>query len=176
MGVFEPWVSYELCGLRERQNVIVDLFLEGVTCLLLVDPDNGQVIVGGVTVGSTARYICQSGFVLQGSDETTCLSSGTWSNLPPVCVAVNCADLPEPFNGEIIYSRETSETVNVFGSTATYRSPSLSLSLSFSLYLFFFLNCPSLLCVLCMRPLPPVFQMQCVPTAADVRSVMDLLE
>ena len=119
---------------RERQNVIVDHFLEGVTCLLLADPDNGQVIVGGVTVGSTARYICQSGFVLQGSDETTCLSSGTWSNLPPVCVAVNCADLPEPFNGEIIYSREISETVNVFGSTATYRSPSFSL---FFLTLFF---------------------------------------
>ena len=123
---------------RERQNVIVDLFLEGVTCLLLVDPDNGQVIVGGVTVGSTARYICQSGFVLQGVDETTCLSSGTWSNLPPVCVAVNCPDLPEPFNGEIIYSREISETVNVFGSTATYRSPSFSLFFLFlTLYISF---------------------------------------
>lgn len=79
-------------------------------------PDNGQVFFRGVTVGSTARYNCLPGFVLQGAADRTCLSSGTWSGREPVCAAVNCPDLPDPANGEVTLSGIT------FGSTATYRS------------------------------------------------------
>ena len=102
----------------------------GITCPLLLNPDNGQVIVDALTVRSTAQYVCREGFVLQGSAETTCLPSGRWSSQPPLCIAVDCPDLPEPLNGEIIYSRVSSETVNVFGTAATYRSP-LSTQLNF---------------------------------------------
>ena len=97
----------------------------GNVCPLLVAPDNGQVFVRGVTVGSTARYSCQQGFVLRGAADRTCLSQGTWSGREPVCQAVNCPDLPDPANGEVTLSGIT------FDSTATYRSTSTS-SQSFS--------------------------------------------
>ncbi|CAI8000473.1 Sushi, von Willebrand factor type A, EGF and pentraxin domain-containing protein 1, partial [Geodia barretti] len=90
-------------------------FCVGNVCPLLVAPDNGQVFVRGVTVGSTARYSCQQGFVLRGAADRTCLSQGTWSGREPVCQAVNCPDLPDPANGEVTLSGIT------FDSTATYR-------------------------------------------------------
>lgn len=97
-------------------NNINLLLSEGITCPQLVAPDNGQVFFRGVTVGSTARYNCLPGFVLQGGANRTCLSSGTWSGREPVCAAVNCPDLPDPANGEVTLSGIT------LGSTATYRS------------------------------------------------------
>ena len=57
-----------------------------MTCPALVAPDNGQVVVTGVSVGSTATYSCLPGFVLQGVTQRSCRDSGDWDGQDPVCV------------------------------------------------------------------------------------------
>lgn len=93
----------------------------GVTCELLVAPDNGQVeFDGSLTVGSIARYTCLPEYVLRGSEERTCQPNGQWDRSEPVCVAINCPDLSDPERGEVTVEDFT------FGSTATYRSDSFN--------------------------------------------------
>ena len=58
----------------------------GITeCPQLQNPANGQVSVSGTTVGSTATYTCNSGFVIEGESTRQCLGSGQWSGQAPTC-------------------------------------------------------------------------------------------
>ena len=41
--------------------------------------------VTGLTTGSTAIYTCDTGFELVGTGFRTCLASGVWSGIDPVC-------------------------------------------------------------------------------------------
>lgn len=71
------------------------LFIIVYTCqhTLIVDgcgyldlPENGQVILSGMNVGSIATYSCNSGFEVTGKYPTrTCQSDGRWSGTAPVC-------------------------------------------------------------------------------------------
>ena len=56
-----------------------------VDCSSLDDPDNGQVTLSGTTLGSTATYTCNPGFVLDGTDVRTCMANGEWSGEVPTC-------------------------------------------------------------------------------------------
>ena len=56
-----------------------------IDCGPLDSPDNGIVRVEGTTVGSFAKYTCNSGFKLSGSDMRTCQATGEWSGRAPVC-------------------------------------------------------------------------------------------
>ena len=48
-------------------------------------PENGQVSVGEITLGSVATYTCNDGFVLTGTSTRTCQADGTWSDDNPTC-------------------------------------------------------------------------------------------
>ena len=48
-------------------------------------PENGEVVVNGMTPGDTAMYSCDMGFELVGDDTVTCGDDGVWSAEPPVC-------------------------------------------------------------------------------------------
>ena len=62
-------------------------FSSVVTCPDLTAPNNGSVIMTGNSVGDTATYTCDPGFVLQdGAMMVTCQDDGTWDGPPPVCV------------------------------------------------------------------------------------------
>ena len=54
-------------------------------CSSLTNPANGQVVVSGLTPGSTATYSCDEGFALNGTQNRTCQSDGTWSDVAPTC-------------------------------------------------------------------------------------------
>ncbi len=54
-------------------------------CERLLDIDNGQVFLSGVTVDSAAVYRCNIGFELVGESSRTCQSSGLWSGAEPIC-------------------------------------------------------------------------------------------
>ena len=54
-------------------------------CEVLDDPINGMVTVDGLSVGSTAIYECDPGFVLIGSEQRICQEDGVWSGTPPIC-------------------------------------------------------------------------------------------
>ena len=57
-----------------------------VDCGALQAPANGAVMTNpGTTVGSTAAYTCDSGYLLEGEANRTCLATGSWSNTAPTC-------------------------------------------------------------------------------------------
>ena len=57
----------------------------GITCPDLDDPTNGGVDLSENTPGSTANYICNSGFVLDGLQSRKCEDNGQWSGEEPTC-------------------------------------------------------------------------------------------
>ena len=54
-------------------------------CPPLESPDNGDVSLTGMDVGSVATYTCDSGYFLVGSPERMCLQTGEWSEEEPSC-------------------------------------------------------------------------------------------
>jgi len=57
----------------------------GIGCSVLSAPSKGDVVLGGITVGSTATYTCDSGYVLVGESVRVCQPSGEWSGAEPSC-------------------------------------------------------------------------------------------
>ena len=56
-----------------------------VVCPELTNPDNGQVDLSGMNIGSLANYSCNSGYNLTGSELRMCMADGSWSGQDPVC-------------------------------------------------------------------------------------------
>jgi CUB/sushi domain-containing protein len=54
-------------------------------CPTRFDPENGMVLLTGMSVGDTATYTCDTGFELIGESVLNCQSDGTWNNPPPIC-------------------------------------------------------------------------------------------
>lgn len=46
----------------------------------------GVICFNGITVGSTAVYICDNGFILVGNEARVCQSNGSWNGRTPQCV------------------------------------------------------------------------------------------
>uniref|UniRef100_H2Z7B4 Sushi domain-containing protein n=1 Tax=Ciona savignyi TaxID=51511 RepID=H2Z7B4_CIOSA len=51
--------------------------------------------------GDQVEYQCDDGYNLQGSNTITCLSTGRYSDFPPVCTAVRCLQPNIPTNGRL---------------------------------------------------------------------------
>ena len=58
-----------------------------VDCGVPPSVDGGDFNVTETTFESIARYGCNEGFTLSGSQSRTCQADGTWSGTDPVCVA-----------------------------------------------------------------------------------------
>lgn len=84
-------------------------------CPKLSNPENGSVRITGLTVGSTARYQCSNGFLLDGQSTRHCLPSGHWSGEAPTCKPIICPNLSSPSYGSVSLSGLT------VGSTASYK-------------------------------------------------------
>ena len=87
-----------------------------VNCGALGRPTNGIVSTpGGTTLGATATYSCDSGYVLtSGSSSRTCSASGSWSGSAAVCTPVDCGTPPTVTNGTRTF------TTTTFDSDASY--------------------------------------------------------
>jgi hypothetical protein len=46
---------------------------------------NGRAIISKTSYGGLAKFFCDDGFLLIGSDEATCTLNGTWSAETPLC-------------------------------------------------------------------------------------------
>lgn len=57
----------------------------GITCPVLSNPANGQVLVDSRVFGSVAIYVCDDGFVLVGEGTRVCSENGQWSGTEPQC-------------------------------------------------------------------------------------------
>ena len=60
-------------------------FPAAISCPNLPSPSNGQVVLRGTTLSSTAVYSCNRGFILVGSNTRVCQVDGTWSGEAPSC-------------------------------------------------------------------------------------------
>ena len=104
--------------------------MQQVTVCPLTGPLNGEVTFDGTSVGSSATYTCNDGFILSGNQRRQCLRTGNWTGSDPICRSTNlvcviilcdyfspvidCGPLSAPSNGEV---RVPSTT---FGSNARY--------------------------------------------------------
>ena len=77
----------------QTHNIITDKNFYFITAIDCGDPDapddNGDVSFDSTTLGSTATYSCNPGFLVDdsqgGSEVVTCLVSGVWSDTAPGC-------------------------------------------------------------------------------------------
>ena len=68
--------------------ILFVIFLVAIICPRLRDIDNGRVRMSGFTIGSTAIYICRTGFSLMGNRGRECQEDGSWSGSEPSCRGV----------------------------------------------------------------------------------------
>ncbi|XP_059167874.1 sushi, von Willebrand factor type A, EGF and pentraxin domain-containing protein 1-like [Physella acuta] len=45
---------------------------------------------------ATVNYTCNTGYILTGTDQLTCLEDGTWSSSPPECTKTTCPQTDDP--------------------------------------------------------------------------------
>ncbi|XP_052796583.1 sushi, von Willebrand factor type A, EGF and pentraxin domain-containing protein 1-like isoform X2 [Mya arenaria] len=83
-------------------------------CGIRMNPFNGNVTYVNTTYGSTLRYACDEGYLLQGSVAQYCTNQGQWSDVPAICVLADCGLPNDILNGEVKYNETT------FLSIATY--------------------------------------------------------
>ncbi|XP_053405169.1 CUB and sushi domain-containing protein 1-like [Mercenaria mercenaria] len=93
-----------------------------IDCGFLSNPENGTVSMSDSTYMSTATYSCFTGFSLNGSVKSTCMSDGNWNSSAPSCNVVNCGSLSNPVNGTM------SMPGSIYMSTATTVAIQISLN------------------------------------------------
>ncbi|XP_033830476.1 beta-2-glycoprotein 1-like [Periophthalmus magnuspinnatus] len=70
---------------------------------------------------SILNFTCDDGYVMQGSNSSSCLHDGTWSNPPPMCKAVNCPLPRPPVDGRIVHDMKPFTGTNtMYGQGWTY--------------------------------------------------------
>ena len=57
----------------------------GIECPDIVAPQNGERFYTSRVVGSDASFTCNEGYTLLGVRSVTCLETGQWSEVPPIC-------------------------------------------------------------------------------------------
>uniref|UniRef100_A0A182K190 Sushi, von Willebrand factor type A, EGF and pentraxin domain-containing protein 1 n=1 Tax=Anopheles christyi TaxID=43041 RepID=A0A182K190_9DIPT len=113
-AVFQCVAGYELIGSPFAECLRTSQWTDGVQfftrCGTINAPLNGQVLLTKTSYGGEARFSCDEGFLLSGSEILRCTAHGTWSGTPPDCISlVKCAPLVlEPNDGRapIIYATE----------------------------------------------------------------------
>ncbi|XP_060596340.1 sushi, von Willebrand factor type A, EGF and pentraxin domain-containing protein 1-like [Ruditapes philippinarum] len=63
--------------------------------------DGNATAVNGTTYLSIAKYVCNEGFDLNGSDTRICQANGSWSGRVPTCEIKNCGAIQNPTNGKV---------------------------------------------------------------------------
>ncbi|XP_024914252.1 beta-2-glycoprotein 1 [Cynoglossus semilaevis] len=66
------------------------------------------------------NYTCDSGYVMQGANESRCLHDGTWSSPPPMCKAVYCPLPKPPKDGRIVHEKTLTGNTVMYGQKWTY--------------------------------------------------------
>lgn len=56
-----------------------------ILCDDLTNPNNGTVLVETLHVASFAKFSCDSGYMLLGSEVLSCEDSGNWNATQPTC-------------------------------------------------------------------------------------------
>ena len=108
------WWSNSLTNVTLKDVFVVLCIPSVVDCFDPGVPANGLKQLPSTTFGSTVRYSCRQGHLLQGQSLRSCQPSGRWSGTLPQCVPSDCGDLGAPQDGRVDFSSTT------IGSFASY--------------------------------------------------------
>ncbi|KAH0502555.1 CUB and sushi domain-containing protein 3 [Microtus ochrogaster] len=81
-------------------------------------PGHGSRQESDFRTKSTVRFACDSGYILYGSEERTCLSNGSWTGRQPECKAVQCGNPGTTANGKVFRIDGTTFSSSVIYSCA----------------------------------------------------------
>ncbi|KAI8500841.1 hypothetical protein Bbelb_216590, partial [Branchiostoma belcheri] len=70
-------------------------------CPTLTVPTNGALSTTATSYQTVVTFTCNTGYVLNGTPDTTCEADGIWSNPVPTCTPVKCPLLSPPTNGSL---------------------------------------------------------------------------
>ncbi|XP_052279424.1 CUB and sushi domain-containing protein 3-like isoform X1 [Dreissena polymorpha] len=71
---------------------------------------NGTVYASKTTFASVARFTCEEGYKVNGSNVSVCLSNGVWTNTDQECHIIDCGLLPALKHGTVWYAEHTNIT------------------------------------------------------------------
>lgn len=79
-----------------------------VKCSPLKTPSNGKLALTKISYSGRAKFTCDDGFSLIGSEKIICMANGNWSDDVPSCASIyQCSALAEPPNGALIYASDS---------------------------------------------------------------------
>lgn len=79
-----------------------------VKCNPLKTPSNGRLSLTKTSYNGQAKFVCDDGFNLIGSETITCTTNGNWSDNIPHCKSIHhCPALEVPENGVLIYASDS---------------------------------------------------------------------
>lgn len=79
-----------------------------VKCSPLKTPSNGRLSLTKISFSGRAKFTCDDGFSLDGSDLITCMASGNWSDSVPHCKSIyECPALKKPSKGDLVYASDS---------------------------------------------------------------------
>jgi len=97
--------GYRLVGSTELRCLASAMWFGNVpTCEHIVCdspfvPDNGAVRIRQGHPHQEAVFRCNDGYVLEGEATLQCEANGLWSDIEPLCNAIDCGDPGQPHNG-----------------------------------------------------------------------------
>lgn len=77
-----------------------------IECNFQNPPEHGKINATGSLINDTTFFFCDSGYYLQGSNTSTCLSNGNWSSPTPLCLSIECPKL-NLSHGFVVLSNQT---------------------------------------------------------------------
>ena len=87
-----------------------------VECSALEAPLHGRMIGNSYVVGSIMRFECDTGYKLNGSPQSLCLSDSNWDpSTVPTCQIKTCPTTPSIQNGNTLVETEVDGRVDVYG-------------------------------------------------------------
>lgn len=79
-----------------------------IKCSPLKTPANGRFSLTKISYNGRAKFTCEDGFDLIGSEIITCMATGNWSDNVPHCKSIyECPALDDPPNGVLIYATDS---------------------------------------------------------------------
>uniref|UniRef100_H2Z1V2 Sushi, von Willebrand factor type A, EGF and pentraxin domain containing 1 n=1 Tax=Ciona savignyi TaxID=51511 RepID=H2Z1V2_CIOSA len=100
IAIFHCYPGYEMIGPPSIEclsdgiwsDISPDCF--PVDCGMMEAPINGSVFGQGQVFQSTVRFACDTGHIMFGDSNSTCMSDGMWSSPGPDCLPVDCGTPP----------------------------------------------------------------------------------
>ncbi|KAL2087240.1 hypothetical protein ACEWY4_018299 [Coilia grayii] len=92
------------------------------------DLAHGTAEFTNILYKSTINYTCDEGYIMNGTNTSTCMHDGKWSSPSPVCEPVTCGLAPIPSYAKVIYDKKPVGDIVTYGFGGQYEcNPPLAL-------------------------------------------------